>query len=81
MQTIGLGVSLHLGGMYVTSPRAGWLCDRFGRLSMIGIGALVLIGAVMLAGLAPGSDRALVILGLFSTAWAGTSRSWPAARS
>src|SRR5712691_9967484 len=65
VQTIGLAVSLHLGGMYVTSPLAGWLCDRFGRLLMIGIGALVLIGAVMLAGLAPGSDRALVILGLF----------------
>ena len=32
---------------------------------MIGVGALVLIGAVMLAGFAPGSDRALVILGLF----------------
>jgi len=65
VQTIGLAVSLHLGGMYVTSPLTGWLCDRFGRLLMIGIGALVLIGAVMLAGLAPGSDGALVILGLF----------------
>src|SRR5881396_3479088 len=32
---------------------------------MIGVGALVLTGAVMLAGLAPGSDSALVILGLF----------------
>ena len=65
VQTIGLAVSLHLGGMYVASPLSGWLCDRFGRLPMIGLGALVLIGAVMLAGLAPGSDRALVILGLF----------------
>src|SRR5207245_6909907 len=65
VQTIGLAVSLHLAGMYVASPLSGWLCDHFGRLLMIGIGALVLIGAVMLAGLAPGSDRALVILGLF----------------
>jgi MFS family permease len=63
--TIGLAVSFHLGGMYVASPVSGWLCDRFGRLTMIGVGALVLIGAVMLAGLAPGSDRALIILGLF----------------
>src|SRR5262245_49836247 len=42
VQTIGLAVSLHLGGMYVASPISGWLCDRFGRLPMIGLGALVL---------------------------------------
>jgi MFS family permease len=65
VQTIGLAVSLHLAGMYVASPLSGWLCDRFGRLAMIGVGALVLIGAVMLAGLVPGRERALVILGLF----------------
>jgi MFS family permease len=65
VQTIGLAVSLHLAGMYVASPLSGWLCDRFGRLTMIGVGALVLIGAVLLAGLAPGSDRTLVILALF----------------
>jgi MFS family permease len=63
--TIGLAVSFHLAGMYVTSPLSGWLCDRFGRLLMIGIGAAILIAAVMLAGLAPGTDRALVILALF----------------
>jgi MFS family permease len=63
--TIGLAVSLHLGGMYIASPLSGWLCDRFGRLAMIGVGALVLTGAVLLAGLAPGREGALVILGLF----------------
>jgi len=65
VQTIGIAVSLHLGGMYVASPLSGWLCDRFGRLTMIVVGALVLIGAVLLAGLAPGSDRTLVIAALF----------------
>src|SRR5205814_2546746 len=55
----------HLGGMSVASPLSGWRCDRLGRLPMIGVGAFVLIGAVMLAGLAPGSDRALVIAALF----------------
>jgi MFS family permease len=63
--TIGLAVSFHLAGMYVTSPLSGWLCDRFGRPLMIGIGAVILILAVMLAGLAPGTDRVLVILALF----------------
>ena len=65
VQTIGLAVSFHLAGMYVTSPLSGWLCDRVGRLPMIGTGAVILIAAVMLAGLAPGTDRALVILALF----------------
>jgi MFS family permease len=63
--TIGVAVSLHLAGMYVASPLSGWLSDRFGRLTIIGLGALVLIAAVMLAGLAAGSDRALIISGLF----------------
>jgi MFS family permease len=63
--TIGIAVALHLAGMYVTSPLSGWLSDRFGRLPMIGLGALVLILAVMLAGLAPGTNGPLVILGLF----------------
>jgi len=65
VQTIGVAVSFHLGGMYVTSPLSGWLCDRFGRLLMIGVGAGMLIVAVVLAALVPGSDRVLVIFALF----------------
>jgi MFS family permease len=63
--TIGVAVALHLAGMYVTSPLSGWLADRVGRLPTIGAGALILIGAVALAGLVPGSNGPLVILGLF----------------
>jgi MFS family permease len=63
--TIGLAVSMHLGGMYVASPLSGWLCDRFGRLPMIGAGGVVLLGALVLAGLAPGRASAVVIAGLF----------------
>ena len=65
VRIIGVGASLHLGGMYVTSPLSGWLADRFGRLPTIGAGALLLIGSTMLAGFVPGGDSALVILGLF----------------
>jgi len=65
VRTIGIAVSLHLGGMYVTSPLSGWLSDRCGRLPIIVAGALVLIGAVVLAGVAPGTDGVLVIAGLF----------------
>jgi MFS family permease len=71
VRVIGLAVSMHLGGMYVTSPLSGWLCDRFGRLSMIAVGALGLTLAVAIAGLAPGSSSGLVMLGLFlnGVAW------------
>jgi MFS family permease len=65
VHTIGLAVSLHLAGMYAASPLTGWLCDRFGRVAIIGAGGLVLIGAIVLAALAPGSDSALVTLALF----------------
>ena len=62
VQMIGLAVSLHLGGMYVASPFTGWLVDRVGRLAMILIGGLLLIAAVVVAGLAPGSNGLLVAL-------------------
>ena len=63
--TIGIAVSLHLGGMYVASPLSGWLSDRFGRMPVIASGALMLIFAVAIAGLAPGQAGATIILGLF----------------
>jgi MFS family permease len=63
--TIGVATSLHLAGMYVTSPLSGWLSDRFGRLPMIGAGGIVLMLACALAGLVPGSAGGLVISGLF----------------
>jgi MFS family permease len=65
VQTIGLAVSGHLGGMYISSPLSGWLCDRFGRLPMIGAGGIVLLLAMVLAGTAPGAAGGLVIAGLF----------------
>jgi MFS family permease len=51
--------------MYIASPLSGWLSDRFGRLPIIMAGGLVLIGAILLAGLAPGTDPVLVIGALF----------------
>jgi MFS family permease len=63
--TIGLAVAMHLGGMYVASPLSGWLADRFGRGAMIALGGLVLLLALAVAGLVPGRDGALVMVGLF----------------
>jgi len=63
--TIGLAASLHLAGMYVSSPLSGWLSDRFGRLPMIGTGGVILLLACALAGLVPASASGLVIAALF----------------
>jgi predicted MFS family arabinose efflux permease len=65
VHTIGLAVSLHLAGMYAVSPLTGWLSDRLGRLPVILAGGCVLIGAVLLATYAPGSDSLLVSAALF----------------
>lgn len=68
---IGLAASSHLAGMYAASPLTGWLCDRLGRLTVIGLGAVVLLGAMIFAALAPGSESGLVSLALFlnGTGW------------
>jgi MFS family permease len=63
--TIGLAVAMHLGGMYVASPLSGWLADRFGRGMMIAVGGLVLLFAMAVAGLVPGRESGLVMVGLF----------------
>jgi MFS family permease len=62
---IGVAVALHLAGMYVASPLSGWLADRFGRMPVIAAGALLLIVAVVLAGVLPGQAGAAVIFALF----------------
>ena len=62
---IGIAVSLHIAGMYVASPLSGWLSDRAGRIPTIVLGAVVLIAAIIIAGVVPGSSRWTVIFALF----------------
>ncbi|MBD0710531.1 MFS transporter [Streptomyces sp. CBMA291] len=64
IQLIGLVISGHIAGMYAFSPLMGWLSDRLGRLSVIGL-AVGLIGmAALLAGTA-GASHGRTALGLF----------------
>jgi MFS family permease len=65
VRTIGFAVAMHLAGMYIASPLSGYLSDRLGRLPVIGLGGLVLVGAIALAGLVPGRESTLVMIGLF----------------
>ncbi|WP_435970702.1 MFS transporter [Streptomyces sp. Qhu_M48] len=64
IQLIGLVISGHIAGMYAFSPVMGWLSDRLGRLSVIGL-TVGLIGlAALIAGTA-GPSHGRTALGLF----------------
>ncbi|MFK0256846.1 MFS transporter [Streptomyces sp. NPDC090445] len=64
IQLIGLVISGHIAGMFAFSPVMGWLSDRLGRLSVIGLAAGLLSAAALLAGTA-GPRHGQTALGLF----------------
>lgn len=64
IQLIGLVISGHIAGMYAFSPVMGWLSDRVGRLSVIGLAAGLLCFAALLAGTS-GAGHGRTAAGLF----------------
>ncbi|MEU3061320.1 MFS transporter [Streptomyces subrutilus] len=64
LELVGLVISGHIAGMFAFSPVMGWLADRLGRLSVIGLAAGLLSVAALLAGTA-GPRHAQSALGLF----------------
>ncbi|MFF9847295.1 MFS transporter [Streptomyces litmocidini] len=64
IQLIGLVISGHITGMYAFSPLMGWLSDRLGRLSVIGL-AVGLIGTAALVAGTAGPSHGRIALGLF----------------
>ncbi len=68
VSVVGFTISLHIAGMYALSPVFGWLSDRAGRIKVILLGQLLLLGALVLAGTGsettPGVTVSLVLLGL-----------------
>jgi MFS family permease len=64
LSAVGFVISLHVAGMYLPSPVSGWLADRYGRLAVIAGGGLALLGAGVLAAVAPGDNTPLVGLAL-----------------
>lgn len=64
IELIGLVISIHIAGMYAFSPVMGWLADRLGRLSVIGLAAGLLCCAALLAGTA-GASHGQTMAGLF----------------
>ncbi|MFF4170427.1 MFS transporter [Streptomyces sp. NPDC001744] len=64
IRLIGLVISGHIAGMYAFSPLMGWLSDRLGRLSVIGL-AVGLIGTAALVAGTAGPSHGRIALGLF----------------
>lgn len=65
---VGLTISLHIVGMYAFSPLVGWAADKLGRIPVIVVGQLILLGALLVAGLSgrtvPMTVVGLVLLGV-----------------
>ncbi|MEV7544272.1 MFS transporter [Streptomyces sp. NPDC089915] len=64
LKLVGLVISGHIAGMFAFSPVMGWLADRLGRFSVIGLAAGLLSMAALLAGTA-GGNHAQSAAGLF----------------
>ncbi|MET9511962.1 MFS transporter [Streptomyces flavidovirens] len=60
----GLVIAVHTGSMYLPSPLAGRLVDRFGATAMSVVTAGTLLAAAVVAALAPGHSFALITLAL-----------------
>ena len=62
---VGLVIAAHTLGMFALSPVTGFLSDRFGRLRVILAGQAMLVVSALMASLAAGDDRVLLVVSLF----------------
>lgn len=71
---IGVVISVHVAGMYAFSPVMGWMSDRWGRIRVIQIGALVLITSAVISGTSAADDSVSLGVGLFllGLGWSAT---------
>ncbi len=71
---VGLTISLHVLGMYGFSPVFGVLADRLGREFTIVVGQVLLLAALLTAGLGADSETAVTIgLVLLGLGWSGST--------
>lgn len=61
---IGAVIAVHVAAMYLPSPLSGWLVDRYGPRVVSALAALTLLGAGLVAGLAPAGAVWALALGL-----------------
>src|SRR5205085_6356251 len=64
LDTVGVVISAHVMGMFALAPISGRLSKRFGALRTILLGSSVLIGASLLAALAPPEHWEILLVAL-----------------
>lgn len=69
LDDISLVISAHILGMYALSMVTGWISDRWGRRLTIGLGAMMLIGACVLAPTNPQTIPLAASLFLLGLGW------------
>ncbi len=65
LNLIGLVISVHVLGMFAFAPLVGLAADKLGRPPVLAAGAVVLLGALYLAGTAPAGASVRIGVGLF----------------
>lgn len=65
LEVIGFVISVHVLGMFAFAPVVGWACDRVGRGRVLGLGGVVLLVSLLLAGGSPEGSSATIFAGLF----------------
>ena len=62
---VGLVIAGHTFGMFALSPVTGWLGDRIGRVPVVVAGQILLVTSALMASLAAGDDREVLLASLF----------------
>jgi MFS family permease len=76
LEIIGLTISLHIAGMFALSPVFGYTADRFGRVTTIVVGQVLLVAALVTAALWQHSTGAVTVaLILLGLGWSATTVS------
>jgi MFS family permease len=65
LSVIGFVISAHVIGMFAFSPVMGWLADRWGRPTMLFVGAGLQLLSLLLAGGSPEGPSWQITAGLF----------------
>ena len=66
---VSLVIAVHVLGMFGLSPLTGWLIDRYGRVSMMVIAALILIASTIISPLSTQMPYLLAGLFLLGLGW------------
>ena len=65
LHVIGFVISVHVLGMFAFSPVVGWLADTIGRATVLGIGGVILLAALVLSGSSPQGSSWQIFAGLY----------------